>query len=509
MRWKNILLASCCGVLFFSLAGCGKHTTDANNADTKNEPAGINKSTYKLNVVYFLPQGQDSLPGFHKRLTDMLFYFRDFYGHEMKRNGFGNKTFGLQTDAAGQQVVFSVIRGAYPASKYPYEGGSGAMMEEIKAYFDQHPSEKRSEHYLVITPVPDITHADVPYYGIGNWAFILDYDKLDIKKYGVGIDWLAGNAHELGHGLGLPHDREKKSEASTIGTSVMSSTDFTKGAILTQAACAILNNCQLFNNETVSDYQQAFKAYLRKVNISYVNGSMVISGRFYADKPVNGINIYQDPDAADDAYDAPSWSAAPVGTDSFYISTPVNELWDREGGYMLRVNILGTNGYVQTIASYHYSFINQEPVLDPVIGSKQEVSKTGWTIADVDSEEGGYPAGNALDNDPSTYWHTQYSGAEPTHPHQLSIDMHASHVLNGLTFRDRQGVWPGIRTLTVFVKATADGNWIQKGEFTLRKTDIDQFISFSQPTSARYFRIVTTDSYDDGKSCSLAEIGAY
>ncbi|WP_186452442.1 discoidin domain-containing protein [Chitinophaga polysaccharea] len=485
---------------------CAKHSGTSTAGD---KPAvEVNKSTYKLNVVYFVPQGQDTLLHYRERMTDMLFFFRDFYGGEMKRNGFGNKTFGLQTNASGKQVIFSVVRGAHPASSYKYDGGAGPMMEEINAYFTQHADEKRSEHYLVITPVPDVSHADVPFYGIGNWAFILDHDKLDIRQYGVGIDWVAGSAHELGHGLGLPHDKEKRSDAATLGTSLMSWNDFTKGTILTKAACAILNNCELFNNATVAGYQQSFKIYAKKVHISYANGNMVITGRFFAAQPVNGINVYQDPDANTDSYDTPSWSAAPIGTDSFSISTPINELWDLTGSYSLRVDVLGNNGYRQTIVSYHYSFINQEPVLDPAIGSQPEIPKTGWVIADVDSEENGYPATNALDNDPSTYWHTQYSGAEPTHPHQLTIDMGTSHQLKGLTFRDRQGVWPGIKEMTVYTK-TATGSWTSQGVFTLRKSDMDQFISFTAPVDARYFRIVTTSSYDDGKSCSLAEIGAY
>ncbi|MBO9727239.1 MAG: discoidin domain-containing protein [Chitinophaga sp.] len=491
--------------LVLSLASCAK-IAEKNTEEKKPPPA--NQSLYKLNVIYFLPQGQDTLTRYRERMTDMLFFYRDFYRGEMNRNGFGSKTFGLQTNAAGTQVVFSVIHGSHPASSYPYNGGAGPMMDDINAYFQQHPDEKRSEHYLVITPVPDVTHADVPYYGIGNWAFILDHSKLDIKQYGVGIDWVAGNAHELGHGLGLPHDKEKKSEAATIGTSLMSWNDFTKGTILSKAACAILNNCELFNNTPVTNYQQSFKSYVKKVNVSYSNGNMVVSGRFFAAQPVNGINVYQDPDANADSYDTPSWSAAPIGTDSFNISTPISELWDLTGTYALRVDLLGTNGYRQTIVTYHYSFINQEPVLDPAIGSKPEIPKTGWVIADVDSEESGYPATNALDNDPSTYWHTQYSGAEPTHPHQLTIDMGTSHLLNGLTFRDRQGVWPGIKDVTVYTK-TATGNWTQAGVFTLRKSDMDQFISFTTPVDARYFRIVTSSSYDDGRSCALAEIGAY
>jgi len=86
--------------------------------------------------------------------------------------------------------------------------------------------------------------------------------------------------------------------------------------------------------------------------------------------------------------------------------------------------------------------------------------------------------------------------------------MHQTNTLNGLTFRDLQNVWPGIKDLEVFVK-TETGAWTSAGVFTLRKPDLSQFITFSTSLQARYFRIVTANGYDNGSSCALAEIGAY
>ena len=54
------------------------------------------KDPYKLNVIYFLPQGDRPVEGYESRLSDLLLYVQNFYREEMKRNGFGDKTFGLE-----------------------------------------------------------------------------------------------------------------------------------------------------------------------------------------------------------------------------------------------------------------------------------------------------------------------------------------------------------------------------------------------------------------------------
>ena len=51
------------------------------------------------------------------------------------------------------------------------------------------------------------------------------------------------------------------------------------------------------------------------------------------------------------------------------------------------------------------------------------INRSAWKIYSVSSEEGGNPARYAIDNNPSTFWHTQYTGSTPRHPHTIVIDM--------------------------------------------------------------------------------------
>jgi beta-galactosidase len=69
-----------------------------------------------------------------------------------------------------------------------------------------------------------------------------------------------------------------------------------------------------------------------------------------------------------------------------------------------------------------------------------------WTIASVDSEETEKEdgsAGNAIDGQTTSYWHTQWGGASPNHPHWLVIDLGRTQTVTGFRYTPRQGA-PGV-----------------------------------------------------------------
>ncbi|MEZ4889846.1 MAG: discoidin domain-containing protein [Crocinitomicaceae bacterium] len=71
------------------------------------------------------------------------------------------------------------------------------------------------------------------------------------------------------------------------------------------------------------------------------------------------------------------------------------------------------------------------------------ISKTGWSVAYVDSEETtGEGANNgkaiyAIDGDTTKFWHTQWQGAQPTYPHEIQINLGASHDVSGISILSR------------------------------------------------------------------------
>jgi beta-galactosidase len=86
-----------------------------------------------------------------------------------------------------------------------------------------------------------------------------------------------------------------------------------------------------------------------------------------------------------------------------------------------------------------FAAISEFDVLD---ASGKPLSHDGWSIAYVDSEEREKEDGtaeNAIDGQTANYWHTQWSAAQPNHPHQLILDLGKSQTVSGFRYVPRQG----------------------------------------------------------------------
>jgi len=80
--------------------------------------------------------------------------------------------------------------------------------------------------------------------------------------------------------------------------------------------------------------------------------------------------------------------------------------------------------------------------LDLLDEAGKPLSHEGWTVAYVDSEEREREDGtaeNAIDGQTANFWHTQWGGASPGHPHRLVLDLGQSRLLSGFRYVPRQG----------------------------------------------------------------------
>lgn len=73
-----------------------------------------------------------------------------------------------------------------------------------------------------------------------------------------------------------------------------------------------------------------------------------------------------------------------------------------------------------------------EPPIGPAL------PRTGWTASADSAESATYAPGNVLDGNGTTFWHTPWTTSLPPLPHSITIDMHATHLVSGLSYLPRQ-----------------------------------------------------------------------
>ena len=137
-------------------------------------------------------------------------------------------------------------------------------------------------------------------------------------------------------------------------------------------------------------------------------------------------------------------------------------------------------------------------------------AKGKWKVVSVSSEEtagekGG--AANALDDNPATYWHTQWKGAAPKPPHDLVVDMGDVLDVRALTYLPRtEG--PFVRDYA-FALSRDGKTWteVSRGEFgNIRNNPILRTVEFA-PQKARFFKFTALREDENKAFVTAAEIG--
>ncbi len=137
---------------------------------------------------------------------------------------------------------------------------------------------------------------------------------------------------------------------------------------------------------------------------------------------------------------------------------------------------------------------------------------TGWKVAAVDSEEtagADNSASNAIDGNPSTFWHTRWN-ADLALPHYLTVDMGSARRISGFTYLPRQDGSLNGTVETYRFETSADGiQWttnVSAGIFAnIRNNPSLQEVPFA-PVSARFFRFTALHEINSNGWTSAAEI---
>lgn len=534
-----MLRVTYCLLFFFAITSCKKTTNTGGQPTPPVTPpaATYNYTSEKsrnLNVVYFIPNDVAIPVEHHRRLSEILLDAQDFFGREMQRNGYGYKTFGLLKDAAKKRIKLIEIKGKQGKAAYPYNGGAGAVQAEIAEYKAANPSAFTSDHYLVIIPAYTYdTNGEPggpPFYGVGKTCFALDYADQDIKYLGAGgtlgtraTKWIGGMIHELGHGLNLPHNRQKAISENALGMSLMWAGNSTWGispTFLTAADCAVLNTNQVFNNDSKT-YYTTVTASVQRIHATYDAGkaAIVLKGKYSSSTTVTDLIYFNDPNVNNEGtgvnrdYNSIAWTSKPINSDSFYIEMPVSDLVEKTDHipYELKVKLVHENGAV-TETIYAYTFQSGVPILN--FSTRNELSKAGWTVLSFSSEEtsgegaANGRASNLIDGSAASYWHSKWTGSATVYPHEFVIDLGSVQTANGLSVTQRSGLSRSIKEAELFVSNDAV-SFTAVGNYVFANTNGAQYFNFSTAKSLRYVKLVAKSAWDGLQFAALAEVGLY
>ncbi|ASW73546.1 hypothetical protein IQ37_10980 [Chryseobacterium piperi] len=518
----NLLLSAF--LLVFILNSCNDMTPDENEG-SQNETSITNTwkdNPYKVNVIYFVPNDLDTIPGYQKRLSNIMLHVQKFFGDNLKRAGYGYTSFGLDL-LSDTRVNIITIRGTKGKDSYPYSGGGGAVLSEVQQYFMLNPGQKKSEHSLIIIPSYNSdpnNPGGPPFYGLGRDCFALDYPEMDTDKFGLpgtagnlATKWIGGLAHELGHGLNAPHNKEHKTNMSTLGTALMGSGNSTYGKSpthITNAHSAIFSLSQPFSKSIRSDWYSAVQNKLESVKGEFRDNKIIISGNYTSSLPVKAVTVYHDPFPAGKYYadyDALAWNVQPTGGNSFSVESSLDDFHTLSGKYQLRIEFHHENGTVTT-NSYQYEFVNGVPNVS-IINTRDLLNRSAWQAISTNSQEATDGViGNILDNNFDTVWHTVWRTGEAPLPHQFIVDMASATSVNGFAFANRSNLNGAMKDIEIF-KSNDNISWTSIGTFALIAQQNWQYVDLPQNESMRYVKVKVNSTNGGFQYTHLAEFGAY
>jgi alpha-L-fucosidase len=136
------------------------------------------------------------------------------------------------------------------------------------------------------------------------------------------------------------------------------------------------------------------------------------------------------------------------------------------------------------------------------------ISKAQWKVIEASNEAGA--AHNAIDENPSTLWHTHAGSGEAPPPQSLAVDMGQVLEVRAFTYLPRQdGTTRGLVTHGKFEVSVDGTQWREAwhGEFSnVAANPILQTVALAAPQRARYFRF-TAEKAAQANHVAVAELG--
>lgn len=370
---------------------------------------GAPNEGHQLRVVYFYPSDREPQANYKERVNRMVLDIKDFYDTEFARIGLDNSPLPVEMD--GDQVMIHMVQGAENHDGYGYDSRYGRkILREIGQQLRGKVDPER-EFLLILCALCDKQEDGVykiysPYYGLGGAnqvrgiCFAADCEMLDtlnltktdeVFRYNehnrnqrrsladFNTVFIGGMAHELGHGLSLPHNRELPSERSK-GTALMGSGNYTyraelvgkKGSFMTLASATRMMCHPLL---TQSNKQRFDRTELKVSDVQFSgNGKAVtIRGKVESNVEPFAVIAYSDAEGGNN-YDAYQWTNEVKPDGTFEATLDVH----KPGNNVLRLSFCHANGATSDVS---YAFTANEKG-EPNV----QALKDGMAVATLEKE---------------------------------------------------------------------------------------------------------------------------
>jgi hypothetical protein len=306
-----------------------------------------------LHIVYWTPSDREPVLQYQERLQAMMEDIQAFYGREMKRLGFGERSIDLKY-GDDKKMIVHLVKGAGPYADYEMQSGSKIRKESLPV-LEKAGIDADRETLVIFCNMANwdeekkvFTH-NSPYYAGGSakggTAWQLDSPSLKVEnlklkepiihdgQYGrISLGkhnsiFIGGVTHELGHALGLPHNKERADEAAAYGTALMGSGNRSygdelrgegKGSFLTLAHALRLASHPQFSASTKGLNFPA-RAEFDGFAVDGREKGFDLYGGVKSKIPVYAVVAYMDPEGGGD-YNAKTTSAVPDENGKFVLS---------------------------------------------------------------------------------------------------------------------------------------------------------------------------------------------
>lgn len=386
--WK--IACSFCLFLLFSLPLLADEASIAQSLQQRVRAfhQGEPKENLKLRVIYFHPADREPQPKYQERINRIVLDIKDFYDTEFARIGLQDAELPVEMD--GEQIKIHVVQGAENHDAYGYDVKYGMkILREIGQQLRGKVDPQR-EFLLILCGLCDkqpdgIYKIYSPYYGLGGAnqvrgiCFAADCEMLDTRnltktqvpfRYNehnrnqrrsladFNTVFIGGMAHELGHGLSLPHNRELDSEKGK-GTALMGSGNYTyraeligkKGSFMTLASATRMMSHPLL---TQSNKQRFDRGEVRVSDVSFRGKGKELTVRGKVESNIEPFAVigYSDAEGGSN-YDAYQWTQEVQPDGTFEITLDQH----KPGKNELRLNFCHANGATSQVS---YAFTANE-----------------------------------------------------------------------------------------------------------------------------------------------------